>query len=114
MIHLLWMVKITFYKIYIFLFFYKFYSDQDLQSNKIPEFCQNSKKHRNFCSEMCNFTLIELQNGIGQKMLQNELEKHMHPKSRKINTDGKKRFAKTDELKNELIDHYNYFHRSNK
>ena len=79
----------------------------------MPDLCQISKKHGAICLGVCNYTVNDLMNGIGQVKLQIELEKHKHPKSRKLNIQGIKRFANTEELKQELLNHYLHFHKNN-
>jgi hypothetical protein len=78
-------------------------------TSKKPEYCTNDC---NKCKAHIEYSLEQLnakngsKNLIGQIQINDELFKHSHPKSRKINSN----FRNTEQARNELINHYKYAH----
>lgn len=93
----------------------------NLEENEIslrqkPNFCRDeldkTKKKRSCCEcdSLCAYTmedLLDLNHGIGLEDLKLELDRHHHPKTRKM-LSGKNR--STQETARELADHYIYSH----
>lgn len=70
--------------------------------------CENCKSKVLFSVEQLN-TKNGNKNLIGQLEINEELSRHSHPKSRKIN----QKLRTTDQARVELIDHYKYSHKIN-
>lgn len=84
-------------------------TSKQAEENEKPEYCSLFCKN---CTVNPTYTVIQLnavtnnRRLIGQKKLIDELMKHNHPSSRKINNE----FRDTEQSKLELLEHYKYAH----
>jgi len=74
----------------------------------MPNCCKISRNHTNMCSATCAYTVNSLKS-VGQSQLQVELKAHSHPTSRRLLIPGKP-WANVQQLTQDLVDHYLYFH----
>ena len=84
-------------------------TSRQAETNEKPEYCSLSWMN---CTAKPIYSVIELntinnnKRLVGQKKLIDELMRHNHPSSRKINNE----FRDTEQSKLELLEHYRYSH----